>query len=236
MYEGIIGLKQANGTFLYDLSAANMLLNGNKIFPVNIQSPDWGGPAATAGRETSRWNFHARWNQRGRFVLWGSPSLFGIKPNQTGSNEIYFKWKATAQMQQQPMKSSSIILALTDGKLGVYVHEFTVKQVTCTFQFFLKRFDTNVFILIHGRNVLRSTCCSLLRAAGGRGEETRRSCLLCGRQGLWWAPGKWDLFLICRNQTRESVCTGIRSLVQVTASRKGAEKHKAVFYSDRKSI
>ncbi|XP_037536086.1 ANTXR cell adhesion molecule 2a [Nematolebias whitei] len=36
--------------------------------------------------------------------------------------------EATAQMQQQPTKSSSIILALTDGKLGVYVHELTVQQ------------------------------------------------------------------------------------------------------------
>uniref|UniRef100_A0A3Q0QX69 ANTXR cell adhesion molecule 2a n=1 Tax=Amphilophus citrinellus TaxID=61819 RepID=A0A3Q0QX69_AMPCI len=36
--------------------------------------------------------------------------------------------KASEQIQQQSVKSSSIILALTDGKLAVYVHELTVKQ------------------------------------------------------------------------------------------------------------
>ncbi|XP_022062046.2 ANTXR cell adhesion molecule 2a [Acanthochromis polyacanthus] len=36
--------------------------------------------------------------------------------------------QATAQIQKQSIKSSSIILALTDGKLAVYVHELTVKQ------------------------------------------------------------------------------------------------------------
>uniref|UniRef100_A0A669ERM4 Anthrax toxin receptor n=1 Tax=Oreochromis niloticus TaxID=8128 RepID=A0A669ERM4_ORENI len=36
--------------------------------------------------------------------------------------------QATEQIQQQSVKSSSIILALTDGKLAVYVHELTVKQ------------------------------------------------------------------------------------------------------------
>uniref|UniRef100_A0A3Q3A155 Anthrax toxin receptor n=2 Tax=Kryptolebias marmoratus TaxID=37003 RepID=A0A3Q3A155_KRYMA len=36
--------------------------------------------------------------------------------------------EASVQIQQQPMKSSSIILALTDGKLSVYVHELTVKE------------------------------------------------------------------------------------------------------------
>ncbi|XP_061586657.1 ANTXR cell adhesion molecule 2a [Cololabis saira] len=35
---------------------------------------------------------------------------------------------ASVQIQQQPVKSSSIILALTDGKLAVYVHELTVKE------------------------------------------------------------------------------------------------------------
>lgn len=37
--------------------------------------------------------------------------------------------QASEQIQQQSVKSSSIILALTDGKLAVYVHELTVKQV-----------------------------------------------------------------------------------------------------------
>ncbi|XP_063346338.1 ANTXR cell adhesion molecule 2a [Pelmatolapia mariae] len=36
--------------------------------------------------------------------------------------------QATEQIKQQSVKSSSIILALTDGKLAVYVHELTVKQ------------------------------------------------------------------------------------------------------------
>uniref|UniRef100_A0A3P8TT34 Anthrax toxin receptor n=1 Tax=Amphiprion percula TaxID=161767 RepID=A0A3P8TT34_AMPPE len=36
--------------------------------------------------------------------------------------------QATAQIQKQSIKSSSIILGLTDGKLAVYVHELTVKQ------------------------------------------------------------------------------------------------------------
>ncbi|XP_049619210.1 anthrax toxin receptor 2 isoform X2 [Syngnathus scovelli] len=35
---------------------------------------------------------------------------------------------ATDQIQKQTLKSSSIILALTDGKLDVFVHELTVKQ------------------------------------------------------------------------------------------------------------
>ncbi|XP_077416534.1 anthrax toxin receptor 2 isoform X1 [Vanacampus margaritifer] len=36
--------------------------------------------------------------------------------------------EATDQIQKQTIKSSSIILALTDGKLDVFVHELTVKQ------------------------------------------------------------------------------------------------------------
>ncbi|XP_070690501.1 anthrax toxin receptor 2 [Pempheris klunzingeri] len=36
--------------------------------------------------------------------------------------------EASAQIQAQDTKSSSIILALTDGKLAVYVHELTVRQ------------------------------------------------------------------------------------------------------------
>lgn len=37
--------------------------------------------------------------------------------------------QANEQIKQQSLKSSSIILALTDGKLAVYVHELTAKQV-----------------------------------------------------------------------------------------------------------
>ncbi|XP_071371338.1 anthrax toxin receptor 2 [Centroberyx affinis] len=36
--------------------------------------------------------------------------------------------EASAQIQKQTTKSSSIILALTDGKLAVYVHELTVRE------------------------------------------------------------------------------------------------------------
>ncbi|XP_068617081.1 anthrax toxin receptor 2 [Brachionichthys hirsutus] len=36
--------------------------------------------------------------------------------------------EASAQIRAQTTKSSSIILALTDGKLAVYIHELTVKQ------------------------------------------------------------------------------------------------------------
>ncbi|XP_041854274.1 ANTXR cell adhesion molecule 2a isoform X2 [Melanotaenia boesemani] len=36
--------------------------------------------------------------------------------------------EASAQIHQQSTKSSSIILALTDGKLTVYIHELTVKE------------------------------------------------------------------------------------------------------------
>uniref|UniRef100_A0A672GQU3 Anthrax toxin receptor n=1 Tax=Salarias fasciatus TaxID=181472 RepID=A0A672GQU3_SALFA len=36
--------------------------------------------------------------------------------------------KASVQIQEQSTKSSSIILALTDGKLAVYIHELTVKE------------------------------------------------------------------------------------------------------------
>ncbi|XP_035989443.1 anthrax toxin receptor 2-like [Fundulus heteroclitus] len=41
---------------------------------------------------------------------------------------LYSTLKATAQIKQQSTTSSSIILALTDGKLGVYVHSYTVEQ------------------------------------------------------------------------------------------------------------
>uniref|UniRef100_A0A667YB69 Anthrax toxin receptor n=1 Tax=Myripristis murdjan TaxID=586833 RepID=A0A667YB69_9TELE len=36
--------------------------------------------------------------------------------------------EASAQIQKQTTKSSSIILALTDGKLAVYIHELTVRE------------------------------------------------------------------------------------------------------------
>lgn len=45
-------------------------------------------------------------------------------------NVLYLLLKATAQIQQQSTKSSSIILALTDGKLEVYIHELTKQQVS----------------------------------------------------------------------------------------------------------
>lgn len=50
-----------------------------------------------------------------------------------GSDEMFvvcLNSKASAQIQKQEVMSSSIILALTDGKLEVYVHELTVKEVS----------------------------------------------------------------------------------------------------------
>lgn len=38
--------------------------------------------------------------------------------------------KASAQIRAQPSPTSSIILALTDGKLELYVHDLTVKEVS----------------------------------------------------------------------------------------------------------
>ncbi|KAF7687468.1 ANTXR cell adhesion molecule 2a [Silurus meridionalis] len=43
--------------------------------------------------------------------------------------------KATEQMKGQTKKSSSIIVALTDGKLAVYVHELTVKEADVARQY-----------------------------------------------------------------------------------------------------
>lgn len=59
---------------------------------------------------------------------------------QSTHNQLFKNWdlismficlnlKALNQIQKQPTKSSSIILALTDGKLEVYIHELTVKEV-----------------------------------------------------------------------------------------------------------
>ncbi|KAK1792401.1 hypothetical protein P4O66_012345, partial [Electrophorus voltai] len=41
---------------------------------------------------------------------------------------VPFHLQANQQMKAQPQKSSSIIVALTDGKLGPYVHDLTVKE------------------------------------------------------------------------------------------------------------
>ncbi|XP_061622867.1 ANTXR cell adhesion molecule 2a isoform X1 [Phyllopteryx taeniolatus] len=57
----------------------------------------------------------------------GLEKLRGVNP----AGETYMHEgikKATDQIQEQTIKSSSIILALTDGKLEVFVHELTVKQ------------------------------------------------------------------------------------------------------------
>lgn len=45
-------------------------------------------------------------------------------------NPFYLLLKASEQIKAQTTKSSSIILALTDGKLPVYVHELTVNEVS----------------------------------------------------------------------------------------------------------
>lgn len=57
----------------------------------------------------------------------GLKRLHAVKP----AGETYMHEgikEASAQIQTQGQKSSSIILALTDGKLEVYVHELTVKH------------------------------------------------------------------------------------------------------------
>ncbi|XP_061880338.1 ANTXR cell adhesion molecule 2a isoform X1 [Entelurus aequoreus] len=57
----------------------------------------------------------------------GLEKLRGVKP----AGETYMHEgikEATDQIQKQTTKSSSIILALTDGKLEVFVHELTVKE------------------------------------------------------------------------------------------------------------
>lgn len=46
------------------------------------------------------------------------------------TNKKRFFLKASEQIRTQSTKSSSIILALTDGKLEVYVHELTRKEVS----------------------------------------------------------------------------------------------------------
>ncbi|XP_053509982.1 ANTXR cell adhesion molecule 2a [Ictalurus furcatus] len=56
----------------------------------------------------------------------------------TPSGETYMHEgiiKATEQMKEQTQKSSSIIVALTDGKLDVYVHELTVKEAEVARQY-----------------------------------------------------------------------------------------------------
>lgn len=42
---------------------------------------------------------------------------------------VFWNLKASDQIKEHKTQSSSIILALTDGKLEVYVHELTVNQV-----------------------------------------------------------------------------------------------------------
>lgn len=56
------------------------------------------------------------------------------------SHPEFVTLQATVQIQQQSIKSSSIILALTDGKLSVYVNELTIKQVSVNPRFSLLLF------------------------------------------------------------------------------------------------
>ncbi len=41
-----------------------------------------------------------------------------------------FSFQATEQMKEQLKKSSSIIVALTDGKLEPYIHQLTKEEVS----------------------------------------------------------------------------------------------------------
>lgn len=62
-------------------------------------------------------------------------------------NVLYLLLKANTQIQQQSTKSSSIILALTDGKLTVYINELTQQQVS--FAFLTHQTHTlNLFVFI----------------------------------------------------------------------------------------
>ncbi|KAM9393326.1 anthrax toxin receptor 2 [Pholidichthys leucotaenia] len=57
----------------------------------------------------------------------GLQRLRDVKP--AGETYMHEGLKAASdQIQEQPVRSASIILALTDGKLEVYVHQLTVKQ------------------------------------------------------------------------------------------------------------
>lgn len=57
-----------------------------------------------------------------------------------------FDLKATEQIRTQSTKSSSIILALTDGKLEVYVHELTMNEVSWNQSVFI---DVIIIIFQH---------------------------------------------------------------------------------------
>lgn len=97
------------------------------------------GSEAPAGRETSRRNIYAWGNKRGYFPFFYFHVRIFLQ-----TFTLPWSWdlircfslvlclKASAQIQTQTSKSSSIILALTDGKLAVYVHELTVKEVRFT--------------------------------------------------------------------------------------------------------
>lgn len=43
---------------------------------------------------------------------------------------VFYPLKASSQIEHESKKSSSIILALTDGKLQPYIHELTEKEVS----------------------------------------------------------------------------------------------------------
>lgn len=60
-------------------------------------------------------------------------------------NSLYFHLQANEQMKEQTQRSSSIIVALTDGELDVYIHELTTEEVN-TFQL-IKAYFTSFYTI-----------------------------------------------------------------------------------------
>lgn len=79
------------------------------------------------GGETGRGNVHARGDQRGQF---DERRLCTDAWTEVLTRLRFPPPQASSQIRTHGTKSASIILALTDGKLEVYVHELTVKEVT----------------------------------------------------------------------------------------------------------
>lgn len=145
----------------------------NKMSTINFcfKIPDRRRAEELAWCETSRWDIHARGNKGGESVpymsicLWeaftGILIFIKLRSDIVIVLFLYFFYffvnlKASAQIQAQTTKSSSIILALTDGKLEVYVHELTVKEVRFTLIYCQKAWFIFILVLF---TILFSTCC-----------------------------------------------------------------------------
>lgn len=118
-----------------------------------LQVQDRRRTEAPAWRQTSGWDVHARGDKAGSvhslfscWLKWFQSSLIRLT-----LKKKCFHLKASEQIRTQSTKSSSIILALTDGKLDVYIHELTKNEVSSKQSFFFKiiflllLFNTTVF-------------------------------------------------------------------------------------------